>query len=39
LPLATQRAQALAAASSAHDGQQPYTDMHTLVQRLIRLKD
>jgi hypothetical protein len=39
LPAATQRAQALAATTTAHDGQQPYTDMHTLVQRLVHLKD
>lgn len=37
--IATQRAQRLAEATTAYDGVQPYTDMHTLVSRLVHLKD
>lgn len=36
---ATQRAQRLAATTTAHDGAQPYTAMHELVLRLVHLKD
>ena len=36
---ATQRALRLAAATTAHDGTQPYTAMHELVSRLVHLKD
>lgn len=36
---ATQRAERLAAATTAHDGTQPYTAMHELVSRLVHLKD
>lgn len=36
---ATQRAQRLAAVTTAHDGAQPYTAMHELVSRLVHLKD
>lgn len=37
--VATQRAQRLAKATTAHDGTQPYTGMHELVSRLMHLKD
>lgn len=36
---ATERAQRLAAATTAHEGIQPYTAMHELVSRLVHLKD
>ncbi len=36
---ATQRAQRLAATTTAHDGTQPFTAMHELVSRLVHLKD
>lgn len=36
---ATQRAQRLAEATTAHDGTQPYTGMHELVSLLVHLKD
>ncbi|WP_029462845.1 RloB family protein [Serpentinimonas barnesii] len=39
MELATQRAQRLAKATTAHDGTQPYTAMHELVSRLVHLKD
>lgn len=39
LDTATQRAQRLAAETSAYDGSQPYTGMHELVARLVHLKD
>ncbi|KFB72495.1 MAG: hypothetical protein AW09_002316 [Candidatus Accumulibacter phosphatis] len=39
LDFAIQRAQARAAATSAHNGHEPYTGMHDLVSRLIHLKD
>lgn len=39
LDAATQRAQRLAATTTAHDGTQPYTAMHELVLRLVHLKD
>ncbi|WP_085316686.1 RloB family protein [Derxia lacustris] len=38
LDTATRRAQARAAVTTAHDGQAPYTGMHTLVHRLVHLK-
>lgn len=37
--MATERAMHLAAATTAHDGTQPYTTMHELVSRLVHLKD
>lgn len=36
---ATQRAERLAATTTAHDGTQPYTALHELVSRLMHLKD
>jgi hypothetical protein len=39
LPAAIARAKALAAVTTAHDGHLPYTDMHSLVERLVHLKD
>lgn len=39
LDVATQRAQRLADATTAHDGTQPCTAMHELVSRLVHLKD
>lgn len=39
LDIATQRAQARAAATTAHDGTEPYTDIHYLVSCLMHLKD
>lgn len=36
---ATQRAKYLADATTAHDGNQPFTAMHELVSRLVHLKD
>jgi hypothetical protein len=39
LDIATRRAQERAAATSAHDGHETYTDMHLLVDRLVHLKD
>lgn len=38
LNTATARAAARAAQTTAHDGREPYTDMHTLVSRLMTLK-
>lgn len=37
--IAAQRAAARAAATNAHDGNEPFTDMHRLVDLLIHLKD
>jgi hypothetical protein len=39
LESATKRAAARAAATNAYDGHEPYTDMHRLVQVLLRLKN
>ena len=39
LNIATQRAQARAAATTAHDGTEPYTGIHQLVSWLTHLKD
>ena len=39
LDAATARAAARAAQTTAHDGREPYTDMHTLVNLLMTLKD
>jgi hypothetical protein len=39
LETATARAVARAAHTTAHDGREPYTDMHTLVNLLMTLKD
>jgi hypothetical protein len=36
---AAARAVAQAATTTAHDGQEPYTDMHELVSQLVHLKD
>lgn len=39
LPEAIRRAEARAEATTAHNGIEPYTDMHRLVSQLIQLKD
>ena len=39
LDVATARASARAAQTTPHNGHEPYTDMHTLVSRLVNLKD
>ena len=39
LEIATARAEARAAATTGRDGQQPYTDMHKLIELLVHLKD